>query len=457
MMKMSKSIATVVGCCLSLGAYAQDSVEAVDLPENQKYFTQEYMQKFYDATFDIAEMKIKQIDDYQAQLPEEERFLNRRIATGGGFSGLFLWDSAFCILWAKYEPETMPLTGTLDNFYLLQEEDGFLCREFNKDGKAVWSKVHPISQNPPILSWAEWDLYNSGITDKARLEKILPNLKSNYEYIKRTFRTPTGLYFNDALGGGMDDLPRMPIDQDYSADIHAGIDFKKEYIIPEMAGLGDYVASRPLYCWNKQMDWIDFSAQMALNSLNIARMCEAIGDTEGAEYFYAEHQEIADLINEHLWDEERGFYFDNYKGNLIYRYHIGALWTLIAEVVPEDRIERVVSVIMDPNKFNTVNPVSTVAADEPEFPAGGYWINSTWPCTTYMVLRGLQANGQDEAALRLARKTYLAHAKVWENTGTVWENMRPDSLDEPRASGRDFCGWGALIPISVAKEFLGLE
>jgi hypothetical protein len=46
------------------------------------------------------------------------------------FNGcLFMWDSAFILMFAKYANKIFPFQKTLDNFYALQHKDGFICRE----------------------------------------------------------------------------------------------------------------------------------------------------------------------------------------------------------------------------------------------------------------------------------------------------------------------------------------
>jgi hypothetical protein len=45
-------------------------------------------------------------------------------------------------------------------------------------------------------------------------------------------------------------------------------------------------------------------------------------------------------------------------------------------------------------------------------------------------------------------------AQVFETTGTFWENYSPDSLAPGRVARPDFCGWTALAPIAVLREFV---
>jgi hypothetical protein len=71
-----------------------------------------------------------------------------------------------------------------------------------------------------------------------------------------------------------------------------------------------------------------------------------------------------------------------------------------------------------------------------------------------MVLKGLTKVGEDELARELAAKVYENVAIVFEATGTFWENYAPDLISYGMPAKRDFCGWTALIPISVYKEYI---
>ena len=41
---------------------------------------------------------------------------------------IFLWDTCFIAAYAKYHPVALPIANALDNFYVRQDADGFICR-----------------------------------------------------------------------------------------------------------------------------------------------------------------------------------------------------------------------------------------------------------------------------------------------------------------------------------------
>jgi len=111
----------------------------------------------------------------------------------------------------------------------------------------------------------------------------------------------------------------------------------------QMNGRMAQYADKPIFRWNKQGRWIDLSAQMALDALCLSRMASMLGRNAEERAFLSEHAELKEKINEHLWSEGHAFYLDSGYGRLIDRMHIGGLWTLIAEVVPPDRPERLIT------------------------------------------------------------------------------------------------------------------
>ena len=59
---------------------------------------------------------------------KESGFLNSYIDTA--YNGnLFMWDSNFITLFARYGSRAFPFQKTLNNFYAKQHPDGFICRE----------------------------------------------------------------------------------------------------------------------------------------------------------------------------------------------------------------------------------------------------------------------------------------------------------------------------------------
>ncbi|MEM7018090.1 MAG: hypothetical protein AAF512_12225, partial [Pseudomonadota bacterium] len=321
---------------------------------------------------DTIRIALKKLSDGSA----DGRVQGPRFGTGGHFSGIFLWDTAFTALWAKYYVDQLPVERSLDNFYRLQEKDGFICREYSADGAPAWPKHHPIAFAPPVLAWAELDLYEQ-TGNQARLAEVYPHLKKHHQYNVEHFRRDDGLFIGDPWGSGMDNLARWP--HGFSgADDH--IPLEEKDVHPLLMPFYEKILLKSPGCqWNQQGRYIDMSAQMAFNADCLARIA-ALVEPEAAQAHIDEHAAISNAINTQCWDEEHQFYFDLGYGERIPRLHIGAYWTLIANVVPQERLAGFIAHLQDPKRFARPVPVPVLAADDPGYRTNGfYWRGSSWP------------------------------------------------------------------------------
>jgi len=359
-------------------------------------------------------------------------------------SNLFLWDTCFIACYAKYHPDLLPIGNALDNFYAVQEADGYICREYDRNGRPVWPKAHPVSINPPLLAFAELELFGQS-GDVARLQRVYPALKRNFDYLAGYLLRADGLCFNDALGSGMDNIPRHP---DGWSDDGQGIALGDRSSLPF-----DYKGPSP--AWNVQGRAVDTSAQMALFAENLARIAALTGHDTDVPMLLRFHAQVKRAINARCWHEADGFYYDLGYGRQIRRKHVGMFWTLMAGLVPRGRVAPMLRHLTDPAQFWRHCPVASFPAGQPGFsPAGDYWLGGVWAPTNYMVIRGLQRYGQGALAAALAHQYYACVADVYRRTGTFWENYAPDASRPGDPARADFCGWTGIAPIALLREFI---
>ena len=207
--------------------------------------------------------------------------------------------------------------------------------------------------------------------------------------------------------------------------------------------------------WNEQGRCVDFTAQMALYAKHLSFIAKEIGMEADISVYEAFRKEVGEAINAHCWSEKDGFYYDLAYGEQVERRHIGMYWMLLAELVPEDRMERFVAYLKDPDEFYRKTPLPALSAADPDYVGwGDYWLGGVWAPTSYMVIKGLSASGQKDLAQELAEITYFRVGEVFEATGTFWENYAPDLISYGMPAKRDFCGWTGLVPIALYKEYI---
>jgi glycogen debranching enzyme len=338
---------------------------------------------------------------------------------------LFMWDSCFILLFCLYARRAFDFLGTLDNLYCKQHPDGFICREIDEgDGHDWYYRFNPSSTGPNLMPWVEWQYYKH-TGDRERLQRVFPVLLAYYQWFAKNHTWQDGSYWNTGWGSGMDNQPRLPEDDN------------------------------PMYGTGK-MTWVDTSLWQILAARHLVKISQVVGREHEVAALQHEMAFLTDYVNTILWDEETAFYYDRFAdGRLNMVKSIGAYWSLLAGVVPESRLSRFLAHLENPAEFARPHRVPTLSADHPRYlPGGGYWLGAVWAPTNYMVLRGLVKVGQEKLAHRIARNHLGNVVKVFEHTGTVWENYSPEMAQPGKPAKNDFVGWTGLPPVAVLLEYV---
>jgi hypothetical protein len=338
---------------------------------------------------------------------------------------LFMWDTVFSVMYGKYGSRAFVFQNTLDNLYAKQHPDGFICREIaESDGTDRFHRFDPSSTGPNIMPWAEWEYYRV-FGDKERLKNVFPVLVAYHRWL-RSYRTwPDGTYWSSGWGCGMDNQPRLP------EGMH------NEF-------------------YHGHATWVDICLQQVFSAKIMLSMAEILGRSSEVSDFAEEIKRLSDFINNKLWNEETAFYFDMYSDSKISNVKtIGAYWALIAGIVPEDKLQRFVEHLDNPLEFKTHHRVPSLSLDNPGFaPQGDYWRGGVWAMTNYMVLRGLTEMECDTLAHEIGCNHVENVVKVFEDTGTLWENYSAVASKQGIPAQKDFVGFGGVPPIAVLFEYV---
>ena len=334
----------------------------------------------------------------------------------------FMWDSAFMLQFGIYARRVFDFTGTLDNFYAKQHDDGFICREINTQTGADYFYPHdPNGTGPNILAWAEWRAYRHTL-DEERLTQVFWPLLGYHRWCRAHRTWPGGLYWATGHSSGMDNQTRVP--------------------------------NGSLY--HQHWTWVDANMQAALSCHVLAQMASALEEQEAAAELNEEHAFLVREINSRFWDEASGFYYDaDPRGELSKVKSIGAYWGLLdPQLVPEDRLTAFVRHLREENAFSRPHRIPAQSADSPGYNAenGDYWRGGVWPPTNYMVLKGLRLHGQRKLAHQIARNHLENVSAVFQHTDTLWENYAPEHQAPGEPSKPDFVGWTGLTPIAILLE-----
>ena len=347
---------------------------------------------------------------------------------------IWIWDSAFMVLFCKYAPKEFPGIQTLENFYYtLHENVG-----------SPFCVQHP--DNPPLFAWVEND-YFKFTDDEAHIRELLTQKR----FLQKHFE-----FFNTI---DHDTQFPFPISRDGVRIKYKGIGYNWNRWqsgmdnTPRMRGM-------PMY-------WIDAISQQALSALYIARLARVAGDSATEEEFKARYEDLKAKVNGYYWDAKDGCYYDIREEDLS-RTHIltpASFWPMLAEIPSQAQAKAMVDFALKDDKLGGTVPWTSVARDDEQFDSdGNYWRGAMWLPTAYMAIKALEkydffeeANSTSEAILEHMWRTYAAY-----EPHTIWEcynPSRPEPSSKHTGSGStvktvkpDFCGWSALGPISLFIE-----
>jgi hypothetical protein len=345
---------------------------------------------------------------------------------------LFMWDSAFILLFARYGRRAFDFQRTLDNLYANQHPDGFICREISTlDGRDRFERFDATSTGPNVMGWTEWEHYND-TADHERLARVFPVLVSYHRWLRRHRTWRDGTYWTSGLGSGMDNQPRFP------------------------QGPAGEIGWPERLTYHGHAVWIDTCLQQILSADLLLRMAEDLGREKEVTDLREERDRLSETVNGRLWNEETDFYHDELAdGTPSSVRTIGAYWALLAGVVPPERVAPFVGHLEDPKGFGRHHRVPSLSADHPEYdPDGGYWLGGVWPPTNYMVLRGLDRAGYQDLAHEISREDLDYVTSVYKDTGTLWENYAPEKAAPGNRAKSDFVGWSGLAPIAGLLEYV---
>ncbi len=337
---------------------------------------------------------------------------------------IFQWDTCFSIAWAKYSQGALPNIVSLDNFYRKQHADGAIAGVIRKsDGTDDQGTETSWFTRNNLFSWMEYEYYcHTG--DSSRITRILPILKKYSNWVRKNRRHSNGHYWWSGWGSGMDNSPRS-------------------------------IANKPYPPYS----WIDYDAIEAMSAYYLVKLAHVAGDKKIEQEFQALYEELEQLINSTMWCEEDGIYWDLDKDDSFLKVKtVASFWPLWARITNASQVEKLVFHLNDQNSFNRMHRVPTLTADHPKYvKTGHYWLGSVWAPTNHMIVKGLAANGQHQLVREIVCNHLNNMAAVFKETGTVWENYSPESVEPGNLAKPDFVGWSAVGPIAqLIENYIGI-
>lgn len=374
------------------------------------------------------------------------------------FNGMWAWDSwKQAVAVTSFAPELAK--DNIRAIFDYQKEDGMIIdaifynkNRYNYPGEkgTNWNERN---SKPPLAAWAVWEVYKV-TKDKSFLNEMYPKLVKYHDwwYIARD-NDKNGiaeygasvdvLNFTEeeiikaaAWESGMDNAVRFDID--YGVKVLRNIDEKGKVIS---------------YSINQES--VDLNSYLYAEKRYLGEIAKVLNKTSDVNKYEKEAEHVKDFIQKHMFDEETGFFYDidiSTKEPLVNRGKgIEGVIPLWARLASEEQVENVKNVLIDENKFNTKVPFPTASKDNPRYNPSKYWRGPVWLDQAYFAIMGLNYNGYEDEASKLAKKIVENIEGSLVEGEVIRENYNPETGEGLHCTN---FSWSAGILYLLCREYL---
>ena len=302
------------------------------------------------------------------------------------YGSQWLWDSTFHATAYRHLADRDIAYQELRNFWPLQKDDGCIpgCLVFThqeKDRAAF--EASPLTTQPPVIGFI-LQLFRDKPGWPADLQPLYESLVRYAGWFASPARDSDGDGLSEwfhCFENGLDQSPRW---DDQKLDASKTID-----------------AIRPVGA-------IDLNVWLSELWRVVGDMAEQLGMAEAAAAHHATARALFTKIDELLWNEGDGMYYDieSASRKQIRVKTVVGFMPLLSPYIQRERAERLVhDHLMNRAEFWPDYPIPSVALNEPTFNPIDMWRGPSWVNTNWMVVECLRRSGFSEEARRLAGKT----------------------------------------------------
>jgi hypothetical protein len=207
--------------------------------------------------------------------------------------------------------------------------------------------------------------------------------------------------------------------------------------------------------WPAAFEGPDLNAMLVMEARSLAEMAKLLGLPAENEQWNTDARNRSELINETMWDDETGFYYNVNKANQSFSFHsendlkikeiIGFL-PLWAGIPDTSRAKILIDKMQDPAEFWRPYGVPSLTAASEYYNPIGYWNGPVWVQWNYLLYRGLRDYGFDVSANQLSDRVLDNMIYHLKRDHVFWEFY---SADDRQA------GWNkTYIWAGIATRFL---
>lgn len=297
----------------------------------------------------------------------------------------WLWDSVFHSMGNVYlEPQLA--YESIQSIFDAQAEDGFIPHMFAPDTQSE------VTQ-PPVIAWGLYKLYEkTGRKDW---------LEENYDALERYLAW---------------DIQHRDTNHNYLYEWKVNEDEPNNRC--DESGMDN--SSR--FDDVRPMDCIDFSCYMANEARYMREISLLLGKDEKATEYDSLFHRIKDAVNEQLYDEEDGRYYDRevQSGKLRKVSAVTSFLPLFAGICTKERAGRLVQDLFDSETYGMPFGVPSISRQDATF-GEDMWRGPVWINFNYFYICGLREYGYKKEAERLLTQTLDEMTKWYHKDGVIYE------------------------------------
>lgn len=307
------------------------------------------------------------------------------------------WDIVHQLLDTVEDDPEHTRRQLLNNF-ANQRPDGFLpgsiwMHAHNQPPKARWPAITAVASHPPLWP-AAVDAYVNQVGNHSFLSTALPVARRQIAWFVAARSTPDGgFYYTDILN------------RNWESGVDEGIRFDD--------------------CPQAALTCVDATSHVHVLVAHAAAWARTLGRPDPELDRLAER--LRRRVHDDLWSPETGFFHDAWsvRDPRYRRLCIEGFFPLVAGIADADQATRLIDGhLLNPERFFTAHPVPSVAVSEPTFSLR-MWRGPTWNSMTYWIALGCLRYGRQDAAKAILGRALDQAARVFAQTGAVWEFYHP--------------------------------
>ncbi|MCX6271947.1 MAG: trehalase family glycosidase [Bacteroidetes bacterium] len=180
----------------------------------------------------------------------------------------------------------------------------------------------------------------------------------------------------------------------------------------------------------------DLNSMLVMEARSLSAMATELGLTEEATQWKEKADQLSRLINQFMWDEETGFYYNISKKNHSFtfkspgdlkRKEIIGFLPLWAGVASPSQAGILMKSLLNPEEFNRSYGIPTLSAADPYYNPMGYWNGPVWIPWQYLVVSGLLDYGYKKQATEITLKVATNVIRQLKTDHCFWEFYSPDA------------------------------